>query len=127
MAGNQASGLGKHLAARLATEPLLSPKPPPAHAGVINLTPGSRPIGSPVQPDCDAPAEPIAPTDKNDHAIEPCYAAIDVSERLLTSPSVIGSIVASLAVIGAILWFWMHRSDSDHLKAVDRTIQKWTS
>jgi len=126
MARHSATGVARRLAARLRAEPLPVPMPPPARQGHSS---SRRPNWSQR---ADGPSAPTAPpivshsihvdpsVDSSAPAIEP-----EVRERPLTSLPVIGSIIASLVIMGTIAGVRLYGSNGLSWETVTKAIQEW--
>ena len=122
MARQPATGVARRLAARLRAEPLPVPMPPPARPG----------HGSSRRPNwsqrVDVPSATAAPptashclhVDSSAPTSEP-----EVRERPLTSLPVIGSIVASLVIMGTIACVRLYGSNGLSWETVTKAIEEW--
>ena len=121
MASHPATGVARRLAARLRTEPLQVPMPPPARPGQRT----SKPASWSRRADCpsDPPAPPsILHREGSDSStrIEP-----ELGERSLTSLPVIGSIIASLLIMGTIACIRVYGSHGLSWATVKQALQQW--
>ena len=121
MAGNSAAGVARRLAARLRAEPLPVPMPPPARPGHGSSRPAIRPPR--VETTAVAPPPPSGAAGSRTQAAP----AIEVHQRSLASLPVIGSLVASLLIMGVIGWVRLYGAHGLSWATVQHAVQQMTA
>ena len=123
MAGNSAAGVARRLAARLRAEPLPVPMPPPARPGHGSARPAIRPPR--VETAAVAPPPPSGPAPSR---TEPApQLEREIHQRSLASLPVIGSLVASLLIMGVIGWVRLYGAHGLSWATVQHAVQQMTA